>query len=207
MDTIVIPRGERLSRPPGEFNISPAGFLLIYVETVEHTRRIRLRMLVDKYAGLANLCEELGYSRKETSGLSRILNANLRHDRAGEPYNMGSPMARSIEHRLELPTGWMDTPPDYFELHRDQHIADVIRVMEDLPEDWQREKVASIVLTLVRPKPELELLALDEHPIHPPTPAPDSAQSQKLLDDMRRMAHAKNLLRQPITRKGKSDAA
>lgn len=109
-------------------------------------------MLVEQHGGLANLCEELGFSRKETSGLSRILNANLRHDRDGEPYVMGSAVARNIEERLKLSVGWMDTPPNYFEVHRDLNIAEVVRVMEAMQDPRQREKVMRIVATLAEPE-------------------------------------------------------
>lgn len=128
-------------------------FLISPVETVEQTRRARLRLLVEQHNGLANLCETLGYSRKETSGLSRILNGNLRHDRDGEPYNMGSPMARGIESKLGKTIGWMDTPLNFFEIHENTHISNVVRAMETLPDDWQREKVANIVATLLEAQP------------------------------------------------------
>jgi hypothetical protein len=87
------------------------------MQTAEETRRLRLQMLVQKHNGMANLCEKLGYARNETATLTRILNGNLRHDRGGQPYNMGSPMARHIEEALNLAHGWMDTPPTYAELH------------------------------------------------------------------------------------------
>lgn len=61
---------------------------------------------------MANLCEALGYARNETAKLTRISNANLRHERGGTPYVMGSPMARDIEKKLSLDPGWMDTPPE-----------------------------------------------------------------------------------------------
>lgn len=110
MDRIVFPKGEGLSSPHGEFNYLPDGVLMQAMTTVEETRRHRLKMLVEKHIRMANLCEALGYSRKETAGLTRIVNANLRHDRGGKPYIMGSEKAREIESVLELPVGWMDTP-------------------------------------------------------------------------------------------------
>ncbi len=80
---------------------------------------MRLQILVDRHNGMANLCEKLGYARNETATLTRILNGNLRHDRGGKPYNMGSPMARDIEAKVRLPDGWMDTPPTTAELKGD----------------------------------------------------------------------------------------
>ena len=200
MTHIVIPYGERLSRPLGDFNISPAGVLLCDVETVEQTRRVRLGMLIQQHQGLANLCEQLGYSRKETSGLSRIFNGNLRHDRDGEPYHMGSPMARGIECKLQLPVGWMDTPPDYFEIHHDAHIANVVRAMEALPEDWQREKMASIVVTLLEAPPDRSSAPV-------PTAESDGERAQRLVEEMQARAHAKHLARTSPPRTGKRNAA
>lgn len=74
-------------------------------------------MLIDRHGGLANLCEAIGLERTATAGLARIANANVRHERGGQVYNMGSPQARDIEAKLGLPVGWMDTPPTYAELH------------------------------------------------------------------------------------------
>lgn len=68
-------------------------------------------MLIKNEGSLSNLLEKLGLARTENSRLSRIANANIRHDRGGKPYVMGSPMAREIETKLGLETGWMDTPP------------------------------------------------------------------------------------------------
>lgn len=105
------------------------------MNTVEETRRVRLRMLVEKYESMANLCQKLGYARNETATLTRILNANVRHDREGKPYNMGSPMARQIESTLELKTGWMDTPATYAELQGDDRQAQMLLAMENIPAD------------------------------------------------------------------------
>lgn len=84
------------------------------MKTVEETRRDRLQLLVKQHGGdrdgMANLCEALGMARNNTAGLTRILNANVRHERDGEVYEMGSKKAREIEQKLGLPVGWMDTP-------------------------------------------------------------------------------------------------
>jgi hypothetical protein len=105
------------------------------MNTVEETRRNRLRMLVKKHESMANLCQMLGYARNETATLTRILNANIRHDRDGKPYNMGSPMARQIEETLSLGEGWMDTPPTYAELDGDDRQAQMLLAMENIPAD------------------------------------------------------------------------
>lgn len=129
MAAIVFPAGETLSRPYGEFLFPHGHGAMSPMQTVEDTRRLRLQMLVDQHEGMANLCEKLGYARNETATLTRILNGNIRHDRGGKPYNMGSPMAREIETTLSLEVGWMDTPPTYAELHG---TPDAISKMKDL---------------------------------------------------------------------------
>lgn len=148
MGPIVFPVGETLSSPQGEFLFYPSDIPISPMETVEETRRNRLRMLVKKFGSMASLCEKLGYARNETAGLTRILNANVRHDRDGKPYNMGSPMAREIEEKLTLPAGWMDTPPTYSEIFGEEHaITKTLRAMERLP-TYLQESAASLILGL-----------------------------------------------------------
>lgn len=131
-----IPQRVNIARPKGEFFIYPVGVLLSAMKTVEETRRIRLRILVKKHGSMAALCQLLGYARTETATLTRIINANIRHDRDGKPYNMGSPMARQIEETLQLGVGWMDTPPTYAELAGEtDHRAKALAVMEAMPQD------------------------------------------------------------------------
>ena len=115
MGPIVFPDGETLSIPFGEFIFSLLDGPIKGMNTVEETRRMQLRQLVKKHSSMADLCQQLGYARTETATLTRILNGNLRHDRGGKLYNMGSPMAREIEAKLSLPIGWMDTPPSLAE--------------------------------------------------------------------------------------------
>ena len=106
------------------------------MKTVEEIRRERLQQLVDKFGGLASLCEALGYARTQTAGLGRILNANIRHDRDGKPYVMGSSMAREIEEKLQIEPGWMDNSQTYEEiLGSDDQRAKVLQLMEAMPHD------------------------------------------------------------------------
>lgn len=112
-------------------------------------------MLVDQEGGLANLCARLSLSRKETSGLSRILNANIRHERGGVPYVMGSQMARDIELKLALPVGQMDTPITYAELHSaEDPRTKVMSLMEAMPQsEWAT--VVRLVDALAQPTPKV----------------------------------------------------
>ena len=151
MCAIVFPTGETLSSPLGEFSFSPVGRQILAMETVEETRRNRLDLLVKRHGSMASLCEKLGYARNETATLTRILNANVRHDRGGEPYNMGSPMARKIEEKLSLGHGWMDTPPSYAELHEEEDPrTKVMLMMEAMPPD-QWATVVRLVDALAQP--------------------------------------------------------
>lgn len=113
--SIVFPSGESTSRPFGEFLFLATGGQILAMQTVEETRRLRLQMLVEQHGGMAELMHLLGSARNETASLTRILNANLRHERGGAPYVMGSPKAREIEQKLNLEHGWMDTPPTHEE--------------------------------------------------------------------------------------------
>lgn len=81
--------------------------------TSAEIRRARLNQLVDKFGSMADLCQALGYARNDAAKLSRIANANVRHERGGKPYQMGDEMARAIEETLKLERGWMDTPVDF----------------------------------------------------------------------------------------------
>lgn len=146
-----IPRRGNNVNPYGEFLFSTAGGLLSPMVTVEETRRTRLQMLVKKLGSMASLCEKLGYARTETAGLTRILNANVRHDRDGQIYRMGSPTARHIEEKLSLEVGWMDTPPTYAELHEEQDPrTKVMLLMEAMPPD-QWATVVRLVDALAQP--------------------------------------------------------
>ena len=98
---------------------------------------------------MANLCEALGFARNDTARLTRIANANVRHERGGAPYVMGDDMARRIEETLKLERGWMDTPPGYIDL-KDGRISHVLKVMEAMPE-WQRDQAVKIVDTIAQP--------------------------------------------------------
>jgi DNA-binding transcriptional ArsR family regulator len=130
------------------------------MHTVEETRRVRLKMLVDQHDGVAQLAEKLD---KSQSSLSRVLNANIRHDRDGEPYVMGGPVAREIETVLGLPKGWMDTPPTYAELlgEQDQRTK-VMALMESMPQD-QWGTVVRLVDALAQPAPEQTTPATGTH--------------------------------------------
>lgn len=116
MGVIVSPAGKHKQAPTGEFIFLSRSAQTAQVQTVEETRRQRLESLVLKYGGQASLVAAISLPEITATKISRIVNANIRHDRGGVPYVMGSSVARAIEQSLGLETGWMDTPPSPAEL-------------------------------------------------------------------------------------------
>lgn len=111
----------------------PLGYLIKTMNTVFETRRIRLRMLVEKYGTVVQLNRELGWANTNAR-LYQIHNRSIRSDR-GTPYEMGDPTAREVEILLKLPVGWMDTPPTYAELAGgDDPRVKVALAMERMPD-------------------------------------------------------------------------
>lgn len=124
-----------------EFAKLTFGAVISRMQPVSETRRSRLNMLAKTHGSVAALNSAIGWPRTDPK-LTQIRNANTRAGRANS-YNMGDAMAREIEQALNLPTGWMDTPPTYAELHNtpeDQHDPRVLahKVMEDMPADKVR---------------------------------------------------------------------
>jgi hypothetical protein len=106
------------------------------MQTIDETRRVRLGMLKKKYGKWADINSKLDWVRT-SARLSQIYNKTRRKGR-DTYYVMGDPTAREIEEKLGLPTGWMDTPPSYAELHGEKdHRAQIMAVVEDIPrEEW-----------------------------------------------------------------------
>lgn len=120
--------------------------LLTSLMTVQDSRRARLIVLVEKHGGMANLCEALGFARNDTARLTRIANANVRHERGGTPYVMGDDLARTIEEKLQLERGWMDTPPGV-DLSGNEAQVQLLHVAERL-EPYQVSQLIAIGETL-----------------------------------------------------------
>lgn len=103
---------------PGNFFFTHGDGPISPMQTVQDTRRQRVGILKTKYVKWSALNEALGWERTNTR-LSQIHSGTLRSDR-GTPYTMGDETAREIEQKLNLPAGWMDTPPTYAELHGEE---------------------------------------------------------------------------------------
>ena len=103
------------------------------MQTIDETRRQRLDMLIRKHGGIAPLNEVIGLARTDAT-LSQIKNKSV-HSKTGTPRAMGDSLARRIETALNLPMGWMDTPPSQSERNgvedQRQKVEDLMRSMSD----------------------------------------------------------------------------
>lgn len=119
------------------------------MQTVQETRKLRLKILKDKFVRWGDLNEALGWDRTNAR-LSQILSGTIRSGR-GVPYVMGDDTAREIEEKLSLEVGWMDTPPTYAELYgeNDQRTK-VMQLMEAMPPD-QWPTIVRLVDALSQP--------------------------------------------------------
>lgn len=124
------------------------------MQSIDLTRRLRLEMLVKKFGSYVKLNEALGRSKTD-SKLNAIANEISRTDRPGKIFKMGDQMARDIEVRLSLPTGWMDTPPSYIELNDEgDQKAKLWAVMEKLPADQWATAIRLLDALVEHPKQE-----------------------------------------------------
>lgn len=135
-----------------EFYKLADGDLIAGMQTASETRRARLEMLVKRFQTAAALNTALGWTRTDPK-LAQIRNANPRPGR-DKPYQMGDAMAREIEEKLDLPRGWMDTPPTYAELSGENDPRAMIEhmVQEMPPEDWPT--ALRLLSALKKPEPK-----------------------------------------------------
>lgn len=117
-----------------EFQKLTFGFQIQGMQTASETRKTRLILLIKRFGSVAALNEALSWPRTDPK-LTQIRNGHMRAGR-DKPYQMGDAMAREIEEKLSLETGWMDTPPSYAELQGDDDPrAKVMLLMESMPPD------------------------------------------------------------------------
>lgn len=77
-------------------------------QTIAEIRRIRLGLLRERHKTWTALNDLLGYNKRDST-LSQIWN-RAPDSKTGRQREMGADLARKIEERLSLPSGWMDTP-------------------------------------------------------------------------------------------------
>ena len=75
-------------------------------EEIRENRLQNLLFLIEQYKTIANLNVALGRKRKDGT-LSQIKNKAIVPS-TGKSRTMGTALARDIEARLRLPSGWMD---------------------------------------------------------------------------------------------------
>jgi hypothetical protein len=121
--------------------------VILWVQTVDKTRRARLEELIREFGSIAELNEAMGMDRTDAT-FSQIRNMAV-HSKSGKPRVMGDDLARRIEEKLKKPDGWMDTPAGYPDLS-DQRISHAVKLMEAMPE-WQRDQAIKILDTLAQP--------------------------------------------------------
>lgn len=136
--------------------ISPGKFLFIHgagpierMQTVQETRRQRVGILKKKYVRWSILNAALGWEKTNTR-LSQIHNGTLRSDR-GTPFVMGDDTAREIEQKLDLPEGWMDTPPSLAEQFGHSEPLDKMAELMAVMEPEMQYKVVRMVAALSQP--------------------------------------------------------
>lgn len=78
------------------------------MEAIGEIRRRNLGRLKDRFGTWSSLNLALGRSTRDAT-LGQLWNRNV-DSKTGRPREMGSTLARAIEARLGLQTGWMDTP-------------------------------------------------------------------------------------------------
>jgi len=82
--------------------------MTVDMQTVEEIRREWLIELIRRHKTIANLNLALGRSKTDAT-LSQIKNQAV-DSKSGNPRNMGSPLAREIESKLNLEPGTLDNP-------------------------------------------------------------------------------------------------
>jgi hypothetical protein len=137
-----------------EFCLLAKADVIKSMQTIGETRRQRLSMLIQQHGSIATLNEALGLARTDAT-LSQIRNKSV-HSKTGTPRAMGDELARRIEARLDLPEGWMDTPPSYAEIHGENDaISKAVAVMESM-DAQQRYQALRLLDAIAEPEAPLK---------------------------------------------------
>lgn len=75
------------------------------MKTISEIRHANLLNLIEEAGGVSRLAEKVDRSHSQISQLKN----RSRHSKSGEPREMGDDMARHIEQKFALRTGWMDS--------------------------------------------------------------------------------------------------
>lgn len=123
--------------------------VILDMQTIAETRRQRLGMLISQHGSLAALNEKLDLARTDAT-LSQIKNQSPHH-KTGKPRSMGDELARRIEGALDLPEGWMDTPPSLAEQFGHSEPLDKMAALMAAMEPEMQYKVVRMVAALSQP--------------------------------------------------------
>lgn len=145
----IVSMGYWKSISPGQFFSFAGGGPLPAMQTVHETRRQRLGMLKEKYKHWSTLNAAIGWEKTNTR-LSQIHKGTLRSDR-GVPFVLGDDTAREIERKLELPEGWMDTPPTLTEQFGHSEALDRVAALMAAMEPEMQYKVVRLVAAVAEP--------------------------------------------------------
>lgn len=125
------------------------------MRTVEETRRLRLRELLREHGSWSALNTALGRNKLDST-FSQIVNESA-GSKSRAPKQMGSPLARDMEAKLNKERGWMDTDPDLAAPDASDDVAPppltleaaLPRVLDALADAQQRDELRRLLPLLV----------------------------------------------------------
>lgn len=112
------------------------------VQTIEEIRRARLKMLEAECGSVNELASRIG---KSPAQVSQWKNASI--SARGRERGMSSDTTREIEDKWPKPRGWMDAAVRYTASDAGDPIAQVITLMEEMPE-YTAQTVVRVVQSL-----------------------------------------------------------
>lgn len=89
-----------------EFQSVACGSQMAGMQTVSEIRHANLLSLIKQAGSVQAFADQVERSHSQISQLKN----RSKHSKTGEPRDVGDDMARHIEGKLGLPTGWMDAP-------------------------------------------------------------------------------------------------
>ncbi|MEY2630774.1 MAG: hypothetical protein RLZZ469_1671 [Bacteroidota bacterium] len=109
------------------------------MKTIDEIRRDNLSSLINQAGSLASFSERI---EKNPSQVSQWKNASL-DSKTGKKRVMSNYIARELEHKLNLGTGWMDTPHDENNGELEQE-AEQLYLLDELTNEENSLKIAGV---------------------------------------------------------------
>jgi hypothetical protein len=152
------------------------------MKTISEIRHANLLNLIQEAGGVSRLAEKVDRSHSQISQLKN----RSRHSKSGEPREMGDDIARHIEQKCALRTGWMDTehpveggvsvrdlyeftvPPitKWEDLMQESEKAELIRVVvqdDALPNEAPKGSELIMSTKAIKPRHGEVVLVRDQH--------------------------------------------